>query len=55
MQDSTDTTDLVEAKLTGYEPPRFPCAECGAETKEHHGGARICSSRTCRLIVDAVT
>ena len=31
----------------------YPCTKCGAATKEHHDGARICSRRVCRAVFAA--
>lgn len=35
MSDHVHTTDHVSAGLAPYKAPRFPCAACGKETKEH--------------------
>lgn len=40
----------VEAEYIASSGPRFPCKDCGKETKEHHTppGSRICSDKKCR-------
>lgn len=53
INDNVETASeslAVSVERGGETPPRFPCPKCGKETKEHSGGTRICSARTCREI-----
>lgn len=50
--DNAQAPDVFVASLDKPAPPRFPCPQCGKETKEHQEGARICSNKECRQIVE---
>jgi hypothetical protein len=60
FKDKVGSTDHVEASLSTYEPPEYPCPLCGKatkddntdETREADQNIRICSSRVCRAQSD---
>ena len=60
MLDRPHMTDGISASLEAVPvPPKFPCPECGSETREHgkaprhDESERICSSPVCREIQPA--
>ncbi len=49
--------EIAKSKAIGdsLQPKVIECPKCGKPTKEHHTpkGARICSNKQCRHIIDA--
>ena len=51
MNDTVDHNDSLAADLAPPAAPLHPCPRCGAETKEHTEGRRICSRESCRVVL----